>query len=58
MVQDDKIRQNVSTYELDNKTYTVITRCVDNAQNIDKLYDVICKYMVNYKRGVGYDSKI
>lgn len=47
MVQDEKNGQNVTTYEIDNKKYTVITRCVDNAQNIDKLYDVICKYVIS-----------
>ena len=47
MVQDEKKRQNVTTYEIDNKRYTVITRCTDNAQNIDKLYDVICKYVIS-----------
>ena len=40
MVQDGKKEQNVTTYEINNKKYTVITRCVDNVQNIDKLYDV------------------
>lgn len=47
MVQDDKKRQNVTTYEIEDKTYTVITRCVENAQNRDKLYDVICQYIVS-----------
>ena len=47
MVQDEKNRQNVTTYEIDNKKYTVITKCIENAQNIDKLYDVICRYIVS-----------
>ena len=47
MVQDEKNRQNVTTYQIDNKRYTVITRTIDNAQNIDKLYDVICKYIIS-----------
>ena len=47
MVQDEKKRQNVTTYEIDNKKYTVITKCIENAQNIDKLYEVICKYAIS-----------
>ncbi len=47
MVQDGEKRQNVTTYEIDNKKYTVITRCVENAQSIDKLYDIICKYAIS-----------
>lgn len=47
MVQDEKSGQIVTTYEIDNKKYTVITKCTDNAQNIDKLYDVICKYVIS-----------
>ncbi len=47
MVQDDEKRQNVTTYEIDNKKYTVITKCVENVQNTNKLYDVICKYAIS-----------
>ncbi len=47
MVQDDKSGQNVTIYEIDNKKYTVITRYTDNAQSMDKLYDVICKYVIS-----------
>ena len=47
MVQDDEKRQNVTTYEIENKKYTVITRCVENVQNTDKLYDLICKYAIS-----------
>ena len=47
MVQDGEKRQNVTTYEIDNKKYTVITRCIENAQSIDKLYDIICKYAIS-----------
>ena len=35
-----------TTYEINNKKYTVITRSVENVQNVDKLYDVICKYAI------------
>ena len=33
--------------EVDNKKYTVITRCVEDVQSIDNLYNVICKYAVS-----------
>ena len=35
-----------SIYDVNNKKYTVITQCVENAENIEKLYDVICKYAI------------
>lgn len=47
MVQDSENRQSVTTYEINNKKYTVITRCVENVQNMEKLYDVICKYVIS-----------
>ena len=47
MVQDDKKEQNITTYEINNKKYTVITKCTNNIQNINKLYDVICKYAIS-----------
>lgn len=47
MVQDDKRKENTTTYEIDNKKYTVITKCVENVQNVNKLYDVICKYAIS-----------
>ena len=47
MVQDDKKQQNVKIYEIDNKKYTVITRNVENVQNTNKLYDIICKYAIS-----------
>ena len=47
MVQDDKIQQSVTNYELDNKKFIVITKCVENVPNIDKLYDIVCKYAVS-----------
>lgn len=47
MVQDDEIRQSVTIYEIDDKKYTVITKCVEDVQNMNKLYDVICKYAIS-----------
>lgn len=47
MVQDDKKKENTTIYEINNKKYTVITKCVENVQNVNKLYDVICKYAIS-----------
>lgn len=47
MVQDSKNIKNVTVYEINNKKYTVITKNIDNAQSIEKLYDVICKYVIS-----------
>ncbi len=47
MTQNKEKKHIIETYEIDNKKYTVITKCTDNAQNIDKLYDVICKYLIS-----------
>lgn len=47
MVEDEQKEKNMTIYQIDNKKYMVITRCVENVQNIDKLYDVICKYAIS-----------
>lgn len=47
MVQDDKKKENTTIYEIDNKKYIVITKSVENVQNVNKLYDVICKYAIS-----------
>lgn len=47
MVQDDKKKQNVTIYEIDNKKYTVITECEKNIQSTEKLYEIICKYIIS-----------
>ena len=47
MIKNNKCMENVTIYEVNNKKYTVITRCTNNVQNIDKLYDVICKYVIS-----------
>ncbi len=46
-MQDDEVKQKVTTYEIDNKKYTVITKCIESAQNMDKLYEVICNYIIS-----------
>ncbi len=48
MLQNEKSEQNVITYEIDNKKYKVITRCVENPRGIEELYEVICKLIHLY----------
>ena len=31
-------------YEIDGKKYTVISKVIDNPNNIDRLYEVLAKY--------------
>ena len=38
-------------YEIDNKIYKVISKCVDNPSNIEKLYDVICEFVLTKLNG-------
>lgn len=47
MVQDTTKQQNITTYEIDNKKYTVVTRCIDNSEELNKLYDVLCKFVMD-----------
>lgn len=47
MVQDDKKKQNITIYEIDKKKYTVITKCIENVENTDKLYDILCQYAIS-----------
>ena len=42
-----KENEKIQIYEIDNKKYTVLTRCINNPNNIDKLYDLLCKYAVS-----------
>ncbi len=46
-MQNNETRQNITTYEINNKKYTIITRCIENVQNTDKLYEAICKYAIS-----------
>ena len=45
MTKNDK--EKVSIYNINNKKYTIVTQCTENAENIEKLYDVICKYVIS-----------
>lgn len=44
MVQDI---EKVEIYEIKNKKYRVVTKSIENSQNIDKLYEVLCKYVIS-----------
>ena len=54
MVQEDEKEINKTTYEINNKKYTVITRSVKNVQNTNKLYDLAQK---NCKNAIFVESK-
>lgn len=47
MIKEDLKEESKTIYEIDNKKYTVITRTIANVQNLDKLYDTICKYAIS-----------
>ncbi len=47
MIQQNEMQENKTIYEINNKKYTVITRNVESVQNIDKLYEVICRYAIS-----------
>ena len=47
MIQEvNNQKEKVEIFEIENKKYTVITRCIENSQDIDKLYDIFCKYAI------------
>ena len=39
--------EKLEIYEINNKKYTVITKYIDNSENIEKLYDVLCKFAIS-----------
>lgn len=43
MVQDVK----KEIYEINEKKYKVITRCIENSQSADKIYNVLCKFAIS-----------
>lgn len=49
-------KQVIETYEINNKKYTVITKCVDN-KSTDELYHIVCKYIVDKLKERVYTSK-
>ena len=42
----DAEKERIEVYEIEDKKYTVISKCVDNLNNIDTLYDVLCEFAV------------
>lgn len=40
-------KQIEEIYEIDNRKYTVITKSINNAQNIDKLYDILAEFVLS-----------
>lgn len=40
-------KEKVEVYEIENKKYTVISRNVNEEENIDLLYNVLCKYALS-----------
>ena len=43
MVQD--VREEI--YEINEKKYKVITRCIENSQSADKIYNVLCRFAIS-----------
>lgn len=39
--------QKIEIYEINNKKYTVVTRCVENSQSAEKIYDILCKFAIS-----------
>lgn len=37
-------KEEKEVYDIDNKKYTVITRTIENAKSLDKLYEAFSKY--------------
>lgn len=47
MVEENDNKKNVSIYEIDNKKYTVISTYNVKEENVDKLYEILCKYIIS-----------
>lgn len=39
--------ERITTYEIEDKKYTVITKSIENKEPIDKLYESICQYIIS-----------
>lgn len=46
MIKDIK-KEKIEVYEIDDKKYTVISKCMQNMNNTDRLYDILCKYAIS-----------
>ena len=40
-------KEQVEVFEIENKKYTVITRCIENSLDTDNLYNIFCKYAIS-----------
>lgn len=50
-------KEKVEVYEIENKKYTVISRNVNEEENIDLLYNVLCKYALSKLNRLKIDCK-
>lgn len=39
--------ESTTTYEIEDKNYTVITKSIEQTETIDKLYNIICQYIIS-----------
>ena len=46
MIKDLK-KEKIDIYKIDDKKYMVISKCVQNTINTDRLYDILCKYAIS-----------
>ncbi len=46
MIQD-ATNQLEEIYVVNNKEYKVITKSIENSQDEDKLYDILCKFAIS-----------
>jgi len=50
MVQDNKKQQNITNYQLNGKKYTVITKTIENAQDKERIYQILSQYIISQER--------
>ena len=43
---EENQKENIEYYEIENKKYKVISKSIPNCENIDKLYNILCKYIM------------
>lgn len=39
--------EKIEIYEIENKKYTVVTKCIEEKESIDKLYNLLCKHVIS-----------
>ncbi len=40
-------KEKIEIYKINDKKYTVITRCIENPNNEERLYNLLCKYSLS-----------